>query len=288
MVHCRGLNRIYLCISNKDGQHDVDKAVLTLEKLLQNSGIEVSVGLEGLKKDSGLQKENGLSESCQDYLVIGDDDLIDERGVRYAVDIGISSCYRGGAPFVIYDIEDIDEQYINLVWTRKCKRPLVIAQTQRLIIREMSIDDLDGLYELYDSLKTCPYIEQLYAREKEEEFERKYIENMYGFFGYGLWLVFLKDTGKLVGRVGIENREIDGETVQELGYLVDARYQKKHIAWESCQAVLAYAKNQLCLRQIYTCIHMGNKKSIALAEKLGFKAYAMDINGMNIYKSILL
>lgn len=43
---------------------------------------------------------------------------------------------------------------------------------------------------------------------------------MYGFFGYGLWLVFDKKTGELVARAGVENRSIDGQNCQELGYLV--------------------------------------------------------------------
>ena len=42
-------------------------------------------------------------------------------------------------------------------------------------------------------------------------FTIKYIENMYGFFGYGLWLVFDKKTGELVARAGIENRSQSAE-----------------------------------------------------------------------------
>ncbi|MFR2511412.1 MAG: hypothetical protein ACLS9K_04365 [Lachnospira eligens] len=51
---------------------------------------------------------------------------------------------------------------------------------------------------------------------------------MYGFFGYGLWLVFDKKTGELVARAGIENRSIDGQNCQELGYLV------KKLAGKAC------------------------------------------------------
>ena len=37
-----------------------------------------------------------------------------------------------------------------------------------------------------------------------QEFDLRYIKNMYGFFEYGLWLVFEKKSGELIGRAGIE------------------------------------------------------------------------------------
>lgn len=273
------LKRIYLWISSKNDGLNVDKAAKELSAELK--GLEVRLCADA--KELTVVFE---TEASQSFLILGDGDIKTEDGMEKPVDIGVGKAYRGGAPFVIYDLLDIDQQYIRLVWARKNKRPLVIAETKRLLIREFAMEDLDSLYELYGTLMDCSYVEQLYDREEEAEFERKYIENMYGFFGYGLWLVFLKDTGKLVARVGIENREIDGETVQELGYLVDKRYQNNHIALESCRAVLDYGKNQLYLKQIFTCIHKENKKSIALAGKLGFNAYAMDIDNINIYKKV--
>lgn len=84
----------------------------------------------------------------------------------------------------------------------------------------MTVGDLPHLYELYHTLSDCPYVEPLYEYEDEKAFTIKYIENMYGFFGYGLWLVFDKKTGELVARAGVENRSMDGQNCQELGYLV--------------------------------------------------------------------
>ena len=46
-------------------------------------------------------------------------------------------------------------------------------------------------------------------------------------------------TGKLIGRVGIENREAcDGEP--ELGYMIDVSYQRKGYATEVCLAAVSY------------------------------------------------
>lgn len=287
-----GLKKIYVCINNRYQQFDVDKTIELLKETAQLLEVDVCVvnakqthaqQIEPTEKQADAHGGIYIESKSQDFLIIGDTEVDSDN----PVDIGIGDKYAGAAHYVTYDAEDIDEQYLRLVWARKYGKPLVIAHTERLLIREMTMDDLDSLYELYDTLKDCTYIEPLYERAEEEEFSSKYIENMYAFYGYGLWLVFLKDTGKLVARIGIENRVIDGETVQELGYLVDAGFQRKHIAWEGCRAALDYAENVLCLEQIYTCIHKENKISIALAERLGFQPYATDVDGMNIYRKRL-
>lgn len=46
--------------------------------------------------------------------------------------------------------------------------PAFILETERFIVREESLDDLDELYELYDTLADCEFIEPLYELEKEK------------------------------------------------------------------------------------------------------------------------
>lgn len=61
----------------------------------------------------------------------------------------------------------------------------------------MTTRDLPELYAVYSTLEDCRYIEQLYDYDKELEFTKNYIKNMYGFFEYGLWLVFEKNLENL-------------------------------------------------------------------------------------------
>lgn len=151
----------------------------------------------------------------------------------------------------------------------------------------MTVGDLPHLYELYQTLSDCPYVEPLYEYEDEKAFTIKYIESMYGFFGYGLWLVFEKKTGELVGRAGIENRSIDGQNCQELGYLVKKGWQGKHVAWEVMNHIVDIAKDWFGLEKLYICTVKTNNPSIQLALKLGFTLYAGDTDGMNIYRKVL-
>ena len=212
-------------------------------------------------------------------IIINDKDMLKPDGILEIPDIGLGEAYRGKASYVVYDEE--------LVCARKYNEPLVISETGKFIIREMTVGDLPHLYELYQTLSDCPYVEPLYEYEDEKAFTIKYIENMYGFFGYGLWLVFDKKTGELVARAGIENRSIDGQNCQELGYLVKKSWQGKHVAWEVMNHIVDIAKDRFGLEELYICTEKTNNPSIQLALKLGFTLYAGDTDGMNIYRKKL-
>jgi len=186
--------------------------------------------------------------------------------------VGFGEDYGGKLPYVVTDF-DISPQYIRLIYARYTHTPLVIAVTKRLLIREIQLSDVKDLFQMYATLSDCVYLEPLYPYEKELEFTRNYIENMYGFFQYGLWLVFEKSTGMLVGRVGIENRVIDGIMRQELGYVIGSKWQQKGFAFEAATAVLQYAKDELFLKELFICVQKSNIPSIALAKKLGFSQY---------------
>ena len=191
-------------------------------------------------------------------IIINDKDMLKPDGILEIPDIGLGEAYRGKASYVVYDEEDIDDNLLELVCARKYNEPLVISETGKFIIREMTVGDLPHLYELYQTLSDCPYVEPLYEYEDEKAFTIKYIENMYGFFGYGLWLVFDKKTGELVARAGIENRSIDGQNCQELGYLVKKSWQGKHVAWEVMNHIVDIAKDRFGLEELYICTEKTN------------------------------
>ena len=220
-------------------------------------------------------------------IIINDKDMLKPDGILEIPDIGLGEAYLGKASDVVYEEEDIDDDLLELVCARKYNEPLVISETGKFIIREMTVGDLPHLYELYQTLSDCPYVEPLYEYEDEKAFTIKYIENMYGFFGYGLWLVFDKKTGELVARAGIENRSIDGQNCQELGYLVKKSWQGKHVAWEVMNHIVDIAKDRFGLEELYICTEKTNNPSIQLALKLGFTLYAGDTDGMNIYRKKL-
>ena len=59
--------------------------------------------------------------------------------------------------------------------------------------REFGMDDLSYLVAaLYAQPHVTDFIELPYAYAQEREYEQNYIERIYGFCGFGMWLVFEK------------------------------------------------------------------------------------------------
>lgn len=116
------------------------------------------------------------------------------------------------------------------------------------------------------------YIESLYEnRDEEEEYTKAYIDHMYHFYGYGIWVVCLKKNDKIIGRAGISNREVDGENKLEIGYIIGKPYWYQGYAFEACKAVCEFAREELMASDMVAFIDRENIASINLAKKLGFR-----------------
>lgn len=174
--------------------------------------------------------------------------------------------------YLVEDISEIDVEFVNKIYNRFYGISNIVLETERLIIREEVLDDIPKLYEIYKDEEITRYTEGLYENYQEEvEFTKAYIENMYGFYGYGIWMVEEKEGGRLVGRCGLSNREIDGQMELELGYIIGKQYQGKGYAYEASLAILEFAKKEIEKEEIFICTETQNIPSIKLANKLGFK-----------------
>lgn len=191
-----------------------------------------------------------------------------------------------GAWMVAEGLADVDEEFLELVYVRAHDLPWVALTTPRCYLRELTMDDMDALFALYAGKGICDYMEPLYPRAQEEAYEQAYIQNMYRFYGYGMWLVCQKDTGKIIGRAGLEHRDYEGITELEMGYMIATDEQQKGYATEVCEGLLAFAETHLPFEQITCLIQKENQVSVHLAEKLGFsfqKAYQEDKKTMLRY-----
>lgn len=175
-----------------------------------------------------------------------------------------------GAPADMYaeGFEEIGRTFLVRVYERHHNMPWTILTTKRCVVREFSMEYLDALFELYAGEGMTDYIEPLYPYEEERAYQEAYIRHMYHFYGYGMWIVCDKETGKLIGRAGIEHREeLGGEL--ELGYAIGVPWQRKGYATEVCTAILDYVREELDVPSVCCLIEEGNVVSCRLAEKLG-------------------
>lgn len=171
--------------------------------------------------------------------------------------------------------ECINDEYIYMVYCRHNGIPMTICETKRLMVREMSKRDIVSLYDIYKG-NVLKFVEPLYEYEKEVEFTEKYIENMYGYYGYGLWILERKSDRKIIGRAGLSNRNVDGVNEIELGYIIGEEFQQNGYAYEACEAIIRFGFENIGADRIIACIDKNNAPSIGLAHKLKFTGLSSD------------
>ena len=179
---------------------------------------------------------------------------------------------RFSFPEALYCIEDLSvltATQIERMYLRFHKLPWTILETERCILREITTDDIDALYQIYADKGICRYTEDLFADKAEElAYTEDYIENQYRFYEYGMWVIIRKADNRLIGRAGLSNRESYEEA--ELGYVIAADCQKQGYASEVCMKILHYAKEELGMRAVHAFTMQENQASLALLKKLGF------------------
>lgn len=171
--------------------------------------------------------------------------------------------------YCVENLSDIDARYLDRVYRRFYDIPWDITETRRLKIREIAVDDVPQLYELYSDASVTRFMEPLFADpEQEILYTREYIKNVYGFYGYGMWVLESRDSGQIIGRAGLEYKE--GFEGLELGFMLGVPYQHKGYAYEACSAILAYGIKELGQRAYCSFVNEDNAASIRLCERLGF------------------
>ncbi|MCI8447174.1 MAG: GNAT family N-acetyltransferase [Eubacterium sp.] len=223
------------------------------------------------KAEEGMKESSTAAESVQEAKQASAEKA--EEGMKESSTIAesIRDTGQASADMIVQGFEEIGVQFLDRVLKRRNGLPWTILYTQRTCVREITLSDLDELFELYDGEGITDYTEPLYERQEEEEYTKSYIQYMYHYFGYGMWIIRERKTGKLIGRAGIEHHEgHDGEVLMELGYIIGRQYQNQGYAAEVCRAVIEYAEDELEIDRLYCFIHPENAGSIHVAQKLGF------------------
>lgn len=167
----------------------------------------------------------------------------------------------------------LPQAYLRRIWCRHLGEPVLIAETRRLVIRESVAADGEAFKALYGDAACRRFLEQLPLEEESLEAYQQYItnyaRNQYGFFEYGMWSVVEKKSGRVIGRMGLENQTLaDGREGVGLGYALLPEYRGAGYALEACRAILEYGKECDYAREILVKIDSQNQASRKMVEKL--------------------
>jgi RimJ/RimL family protein N-acetyltransferase len=148
-----------------------------------------------------------------------------------------------------------------------------VLETDRLRLREFTLDDIPFIVELVNSEGWLKYIGDRNIKTHEQA--KNYLENgplkSYQVNGYGLCLVETKEDQKAIGMCGILKR--DTLDSPDIGFAFLPNFSGKGYAFEMALATLNYAKENLRITSVAAITMIDNVRSIKLLTKLGFGQY---------------
>ena len=176
-----------------------------------------------------------------------------------------------GAGYIIEEPGELETDSYIKIWQRMTGRPWTILQTQRSIVRELTLQDLDALYDLYRDPEARRFLPPLSEdRGLEREQLRAYIRQIYGLYGFGYWAVTDR-TGRLVGRGGFEAWQ-KGKPYISCGYGMAPEVRGQGLATEVVGAILDYGHSSLGFERIGIETEASNTASVRLCRRLGLQA----------------
>jgi RimJ/RimL family protein N-acetyltransferase len=142
--------------------------------------------------------------------------------------------------------------------------------TKRLILRGFQEDDLDAYAEMSGSEEVMRYIGTGKPMSRSESWRgMATILGHWQLRGYGMWAVEERQSGEMLGRVGLWNPE--GWPGLEIGWTIRRAFWGRGFATEAGKVAIEYAFEELQQSHVISLIRPENIASRRVAEKLGEK-----------------
>lgn len=144
----------------------------------------------------------------------------------------------------------------------------MIYETERLLVRHITSDDLDVMYEIYSNPKAMLWVGDgsPLTRERCIWWIDKTLNN-YEKYGYGMSAIVLRESNVVIGFCGLIHPV--GRVLPEIKYALLEEYWGRGIATECAQGMLAYGADTFGMTEIIASIAQQNVVSRHILEKLG-------------------
>lgn len=141
-------------------------------------------------------------------------------------------------------------------------------ETERLILRQFKLSDLDDFYEYAKNPKVG--IEAGWKPHNDRE-ESKIILKFFVKDKF-IWALELKENKKVIGSIGLhDDTKRDGINSKMIGYVLSEKYWGKGLMVEAVKAIMKYGFENLALEVISIYHYEANIRSKRVIEKCGFK-----------------
>ncbi|OXE99145.1 ribosomal-protein-alanine N-acetyltransferase [Flavobacterium araucananum] len=148
--------------------------------------------------------------------------------------------------------------------------PFPVIETERLLLRRVTIDDANDIFILRSNPETMKFIPRPLLKSAEDalvliaEIESKINTNV------GInWAITLKDNPKLLGIIGYYRMQPENYRA-EIGYILLPEFHGKGIIPEAVNRLITYGFEDLKLHSIEAVIDPENYASEKVLQKCGF------------------
>lgn len=147
---------------------------------------------------------------------------------------------------------------------------LLPIETERLIIKNTSLEDVDLLLKMDKQVETQKYLGGIKNKTKEErlEFLNRKVDKINSGIASSL-TVSLKETPTPIAFVGLKISE--EENSAELSYIFDYDYTRKGYCTEIIKKLIEIGFSDLKLTKVWADTIVGNDNSKKVLEKLNFQ-----------------
>jgi len=144
----------------------------------------------------------------------------------------------------------------------------IILETERLSLREMTEADFAALAAILCDEDTMYAYEGAFTEAEARGWLDRQLAR-YQTDGFGLWAVILKETGAMIGQMGVTWQPVEDERVPEIGYLFNRAYWHRGYAAEAAKACKRYVFDVLGFPEIFSIVRDTNLPSMNVAIRNG-------------------
>lgn len=159
---------------------------------------------------------------------------------------------------------------------------MIILETERLLHRRVTPDDLETIIEFRSDDEVNKYLGGARAKTREfNEGRMKFYLETWERYGFGFAMMIWKETGEEIGWSGLQPLEDSGET--EVGYGLIKKFWRRGIGFETAKGWLDFGFNEKNLERIVAVADPENTGSWRIMEKLGMRSEGIKRHyGMNV------
>jgi RimJ/RimL family protein N-acetyltransferase len=146
-----------------------------------------------------------------------------------------------------------------------------VFETDRLVLRRLSADDAEFVFELVNDPAWLRFIGDRGVRSLDDarEYIRKGPVDSYSRLGFGLYAVERKEGGGPIGICGLVKRDFLDDV--DIGFALLPAFRGKGYAREAARATMSYAREVVGLDRIVAISSPDNAASARLLEEIGLR-----------------